>query len=170
MAEIEPRDWEKPCAFWRSRTIPAESFTFLAVQELAVHGWDIRSKVEPASSLSADCVPALLERIPLRPVPWLSEFVTSSQDATQIRYRFDLNGVSPGRYDVVVENNRAQLKRAVDIPADVNCSCDGGIFVLLMYGRLTVEAVLADGRLTIVGDHSLISDIDRWLKGAKRPG
>ena len=169
MADIKPHDWEKPCAFWRSRTIPAESFTYLAVQELAIHGWDIRSKIEPASSVSAECVPDLLERIPLRPVPWLSEFVTSSLEATTIRYRFELIGVSPGRYDIVVENKRAQMMSAEDTPADVICSCEGGIFVLLMYGRLTLDVELANDRLTIEGDSSLISDIDRWLKGAKRP-
>ena len=88
MARLEPQDWEKPCAFWRSRTIPVESFTFLTVQELAVHGWDIRSMIEPASSVSVQSVPTLLERIPLRPVPWLSDFEISTPAAAPIRYRF----------------------------------------------------------------------------------
>lgn len=169
MAGIEPQDWGKPCAFWRSRTIPADSFTFLTVQELAIHGWDILSAGEPAILVSPESVHVLLERIPQRPIPWLSNFETSGESSAPLRFRFDLTGASTARVDVVVEENRARMERAEDIPADVRIICDGGVFVLAMYGRLTLNAALAAGQLTFEGDGRLISDFDQWLKGAERP-
>jgi uncharacterized protein (TIGR03083 family) len=164
LAGLGPQDWKKPCSFWRSRTIPVEGLTFLAVQELVIHGWDIRSQIEPGASLSPASLMFLIERIPRRPAPWSTPFRTTFESAT-VRYRFELKGTAPGRYDVVVENGQAQMELASEAKANLVISCPADTFVLLMYGRHSVASALAVGLAAIEGDPGLVADFDRWLKG-----
>ena len=64
---------------------------------------------------------------------------------------------------VVVD--KARLEAGAEAPARVSPNCDTGTFVLLMWGRLTLESAIAAGRLTAKGDQGLINDFDRWLEG-----
>ena len=164
-AGLGPEDWEKPCAFWRSRTLPVQEITVVGIQELAVHGWDIRSGSDPSAKLDPGSVPVLLERIPHRPVPWGTEFRGSPDRPEHLRYRFEMTGPGASNQDIVVEGGGARVEPAGPDAANVTIHCDAGTFVLLMYGRVTLESARRDGRLEVRGEPALTSAFDRWLKG-----
>jgi len=156
---IGPEDWDKPC-YHINRIRPVESFIPTIVTELAMHEWDIRSTIEPSPHLSVKSIPVLMERIPADGRPWRIPVETQSTSAGPIRYRFELTGVGAKKLDVVVEGNMAHLESALEAPAGVSLTCDTGTFVLLMYGRLTLESAIAADRLKAKGDLGLVSDFD----------
>jgi hypothetical protein len=43
--------------------------------------------------------------------------------------------------------------------------CDTETYVLLVYGRLNLEAALASGRLTIEGERELAIAFGQWFRG-----
>jgi uncharacterized protein (TIGR03083 family) len=57
MARLSPQQWEMPCAFFQLRGghRPAYAFLFAILAELAIHGWDMRSRLtrRPRSRSSA---------------------------------------------------------------------------------------------------------------------
>jgi hypothetical protein len=48
---IDAKDWDKLC-YQPIGQIPVRRFVDLRLQELVIHGWDIRSRFEPAVSLT----------------------------------------------------------------------------------------------------------------------
>ncbi len=158
--------WEKPCAFWRSRTLPVREIIIVGIQELAVHGWDIRSNLEPSAQLDPTIVPVLLERIPRRPAPWGTEFRGNPGQPDRLRYRFEMTGPGASNQDIVIEGGAGRMEPAGPDAANITIRCDTGTFVLLMYGRLTLESASGDGRLMVQGELVLTSAFDRWLKDA----
>ena len=167
MASLSPDDWGKPC--WRFRwigTYPAQQFIVLTLQELVVHGWDLRSRLEPSPSLSAECLPVLVERIAQPTFPRLSNLRMSSRQSGPVRYRFAVTGIGPSTHDIVVEEGKGRIEPAGAGAAEVTFRCDRDTFVLMMYKRLTLDEAIAAGRLSAEGDSGLISDFDRWSKGA----
>jgi uncharacterized protein (TIGR03083 family) len=161
---LSPQQWTMPCAFFRHRggTQPAHAFLFLSVQELVIHGWDIRSRFDATATLAAESLPPLLERIPHR-----SGFATFPIDADRwprVRYRFDLEADRAPGYDVIVESGRARMEPSGKEPADVTLHCDRATVVLMMYKRLTLDRAIAQERVTIEGDHALAMVLNQWLK------
>ena len=140
------------------------SFLPTIIGELAVHEWDIRSSLEPSPSLSVKSLPVLMEKVPSNRRPWTLPFETTSTSSRPIRFRFELTGVAAGRPDVVVEGDKARMETHGEGPANLYLSGDTGTFVLLMYGRLTLDSVIAAGRFKAEGDLGLVPDFDRWLK------
>jgi uncharacterized protein (TIGR03083 family) len=159
---IGPGDWGKLC-FHPMGTRTVSTYMAGCVQEVLIHGWDIRSSFEQSPSLPNESLPFLMDRIARRRLPWQVPF--SSSFATPLCYRFELTGAEAGRWDVVVEYNKARLESASESPADVSLTCKTDTFALVMYGRLTLESARVAGRLNIAGDESLIPDFDRWIKG-----
>lgn len=164
LSRIGPEDWDKPC-FHMIRIRSVESFIPTIFGELAVHEWDIRSTLEPSPPLSVNSAPVLIEKIPGNRRPWRIPFETQSASPGPLRYRFDLTGAGAKKLDVVMEDNKARLEAAAEAPASVSLSCDTGTFVLLMYGRLTLESAISADRLKAEGDLGLVADFDRWLRG-----
>jgi hypothetical protein len=165
---LSSQDWDKPCAFWRFMgNIPVRTFLPLTMQELAVHGWDIRSRLETTASLSAESLPMLMARIPVRfGVPGYADFRLDAQAPALVRYRFVLTGVDPSTHDIMVEHAKARMEPARTATPHVTFRCETDIFMLMMYRRLTLEPVLAAGQLVVEGDQGLATAFDRWLKGA----
>jgi uncharacterized protein (TIGR03083 family) len=168
LAGLAPEDWEKPCAFWRfAGNIPVRMFLPLVIPELAIHGWDIRSRFETPSPLSAASVPVLMARIPgLLAFPGVGTFRLGARAPKPVRYRFALTGAVPGTYDMQVENDTARIAPVDTAPPHVTFRCATDIFVLLMYRRLTLEPIMQAGHLAVDGDPGLIAAFDRWLKRA----
>ena len=160
---IGPDDWEKPC-YHTLRIRPVHSFLPTIIQELAVHEWDIRSPFEPLRSLSPDSVPVLMEKIPGNRRPWSVPFETADSSSQPIRFRFEFNGKSGSR-DIVVERDKTRIESSRDEAANLILSGVSGVFVLLIYGRLTIDSAIAAGLFTAQGDLGLIPDFDRWLEG-----
>jgi hypothetical protein len=50
-----------------------------------------------------------------------------------------------------------------ETPANLDVRGDTGIFILLMYGRLYLDSLIATGSFKAEGD-VLVPDFDRWLE------
>ena len=62
LAQLRGGDWDKLCAYAREpRSRPARELLALSIQELAIHGWDIRSRLESAFHLSPESVTVLVQ-------------------------------------------------------------------------------------------------------------
>jgi uncharacterized protein (TIGR03083 family) len=164
LSSLSPEQWAMPCAFFQYRggTQPAHTFLFLIIQELVIHGWDIRSRFDETATLAAESLPPLMDRIPHR-----SGFATFPIDTDRwpwVRYRFDLEADRAPSYDVIVENGKARMEPSGKAPADVTLHCDRATFALMMYKRLTLDPAVTQGRVTIAGNHALAAVLDQWLK------
>ena len=108
-----------------------------------------------------------MERIPGRfgTAPGYDDFLLDSGGVTSVRYRFQVTGVVPGQWDILVEEQKARMEAAVAGPAEVTFQCDTNTFVVLMYKRLILDPLLTDGSLTGEGDRDLVSVFNHWLKG-----
>jgi len=160
---IGPDDWDKPC-YHTARIRPVESFLPTIVAEMAVHEGDIRSTLEPSPAISKNAVPVLMEKIPGNRRPWSVPFETADSSSQPIRFRLEFNGKSGSR-DIVVEGDKTRIESSRDGAANLILSGDSGVFVLLLYGRLTIDSAMAAGYFTAQGDLGLIPDFDRWLDG-----
>ncbi len=165
LARIGPGDWETPCYHALGQR-SVGSFIPAILSELALHEWDVRSTLEPSTSISENLIPVLLEKLPTKVGrPWSISFPNMSNSPVPIRYRFELTSAGSGNLDVVVEGAKARLEPAAKTPANVSASCDASTFGLLMYGRLCLDSAIAAGRLTAEGDQGSMSDFDDWLAG-----
>ena len=164
MLGLSPQQWDMPCAFFQHRggTQPAKAFLFLIIQELVIHGWDMRSRFDATATLRTESLPPLMERIPHR--TGFATFPIDTERWPWVRYRFDLAADRAPSYDVIVDSGTARMEPSGQEPAEVTLHCDQATFALLMYKRLTLDPAVAQGRVTIEGDHALTAVLDQWLK------
>ena len=162
--ELEQRDM--PC-YHPGGIVKARNFMDLRLKELAMHEWDIRSALEPEAHVSPASLPAIMTTISesiasgsLRWAFWSGPYLT-----TPVRYHFVVTGLGPSKPDIVVEGNTLRMEDAGETPARVTMRCDTETYILLVYGRLDLEAVLASGRLMREGDHELARAFGRWFRG-----
>jgi uncharacterized protein (TIGR03083 family) len=59
VARLSPHEWESPCYVARGM-LPVRSLVREMVFERAIHGWDIRSALEPSAHLSPDALAVIL--------------------------------------------------------------------------------------------------------------
>jgi hypothetical protein len=164
--ELKPQEWETPC-YHPWRIIPARQLVDMRLQELALHGWDMRSSLESSAALSPDSLPAMVELITTSLqsgfLRWA--FRPGEKLSAPVCYRFLVTGTVPGRSDILVDGETARLEEAGDAPATVTLQCDTATYVLLMYGRLPPEAAMATRRLVVVGDQQAALAFTQWFKG-----
>lgn len=160
-AGLEAHDWDTPC-YHPTGVKPVRAFVNLRISELAIHGWDIRSTLASSAQLSDESIPVLMELIP-KLVGWT--FRSGAKLATPARYRFEVTGTAPSACDIIVAGDTARLEPAGEAEAQVTCRCDTETFVLLMYGRLTLDRAITTGRGIWLGAPELIAAFDRWFKG-----
>ena len=166
LAGLEPEQRETPC-YHSGGIVKAQNFIDLRLKELAVHEWDIRAALEPEAHVSPASIPAIMTTISesiasgsLRWAFWSGPYLT-----TPVRYHFVVTGLGPSKPDIVVEGNTLRMEDAGDTPARVTIRCNTETYVLLVYGRLGLEAALASGRLMIEGDRELALAFGRWFRG-----
>jgi hypothetical protein len=157
LAGLGPHDWDDLC-YHPLATISVRTYIDLRITELAVHEWDIRSRLETSAHLSAECLPAVMDLIPVLVVGRL--FQPGSWLSTPVRYRFELTGTVPGWHDIVVEGGKARMEPAGTAPANVTFRCDAETFPLLVYGRTTLARAVADGRIAVEGDRKLAAQFE----------
>ncbi len=141
---------------------PVEAMLTTRVQELAIHGWDIRANLDSAPHLYLESLPVLLERVPTF-VAWT--FRPGSRLSAPLCYRFKLTGAFTGEHDVVVEGDQARVEAAGEAPINSAFRAEAETFVLLMCGRLSVDRAVAEGRLAAEDDSRLAADFGRWFGG-----
>lgn len=167
LTRVGAQEWERPC-YHPWRLMPVQQFLPMSLQELVLHGWDIRSRLDPETPLAPESLPALVELIATSRTSGFLDwaFRPGAQLSTPVRYRFAVAGTKPSRVDIVVEGEQAHLEEAGDTPASVTFHCDPETYVLVMYGRLSLEAAHTMGRLQIEGDQALTRAFGQWFKGA----
>ena len=159
------QDWDKPC-YHPLGLRSVQSFLPTIVQELAVHEWDLRSCIEPSPSLSPESTPVLVAKHALNFYrPWRVSFPRNAGASNTLRYRFDLTGASADQWDIVVKGEKAHMEPPGETQADLCVRGDAGEFVLLLYGRLSLDSAIATGSFKAEGNVELIHDFDRWLEG-----
>ena len=106
-----------------------------------------------------------MEKLPNNRRPWTIPFPSRPTVSGPIRYRFDLTDMGANRQDVVVEGDKARMETPGEAPANLYMRGDPGTFILLMYGRLSLDSAIAAGSFKAEGDLELVPDFDRWLEG-----
>ena len=161
MAKLSEEDWEKPC-FHRRGPLPIGDYVALRVQELTVHGWDIRWGLDPAAEIWPEPLALMVKRVPR----WLSNAFRPGLDLpAPVRYRFDVAGPVPVKEDIVVTGDGFQTEANASGDAGVVFQCDTGNYILLLYGRLDVDQAIAEGRLQVQGNRERAVDFTAWFKG-----
>jgi uncharacterized protein (TIGR03083 family) len=167
LAQLGPGDWQKLCYYTSEpRQRPVQEFLALSVQELAIHGWDIRSRIEPDFHLSAESVAVLVQHAPRRLArPQRAVFSLPAGLSIPVRYRWELRGAVIDAYDIVVEHGRCRMEPADASAPQVTFGAAAETFILLLYQRLAMAAATATGDLLVDGDGELSAAFDRWLQG-----
>jgi len=161
MATLGPQDWDKPHYYASLGTVPMRYRPDLWISDLAIHHWDIRSRLEPEAHLSDESLPVLMDVLPGQ----LTIFRFSPRPSlpAPIRYRWELTGAGASNSDIVVEGDKAGMEPAGTGKADVTFHCDTETFNLIALGRLPTETAIAAGRLTIQGDDRVALEFQRWF-------
>ena len=148
LLELQSEDWYKSC-FHRRGILPIRDYVGLRLQELAIHGWDIRTAGDDTAVLSERPLPVLVGLAQR----WLSNtFHPAPRLSAPVRYRFDVSGPVPIQQDVLVSQDSFHLVPVADIGADVTFRCNTGDYILLVYGRLPLDRAIDTGRLEIEGN------------------
>ena len=150
LAELGEGDNDKPC-YHPAGTISVGTYLNLRLTELIVHEWDCRSRLEPSPALSAESLPSILEMFPVFVVGRL--FDPGVNIGAPTRFRFELTGAGAESYDIVAGGGqKAVMELASDKRPDAIIGCDTQTFVLIVYGRITIEDQISDGRAFVSKD------------------
>ena len=161
LAGLGPDDWGKPCHFL-GLTLPVSAFIDLRMTEMAMHSWDIQSKLEPSARLSPETLPSFIDAVSIF-AGWL--FWPGTGAPTPARYRFQFTEPAFDSVDILLEGDNTSIEEASTGPADIYLRSDAETYVFLMYGRLRVDSAIEQGRLSVEGDRSLASQLGRRLGG-----
>ncbi len=164
MASLSPEQWEMSCAFYEfiSLQCPAHALLALAIQELAIHGWDMRSQFDKSATISEPSLALLMERLTAR-ASFLTQPIGIDPQAL-VRYRFDFGADSALRYDLIIEGGNDRMEPAADSLADATIYCDRTTFALLLFDRFRLDSALSQGRVTIEGDEGLARVLGQRLR------
>lgn len=158
--QVGPEQWDTPC-YWPPGPEPVRTLLDMRIAELSMHAWDIRSPLEPDYHLSQGSLGALIDTVP-RAVR--RAFRPDLSISDPIRYRFMVTAPT-AEFDIVLAREGAQITPASSEAVDVTFRCDGETYVLVMYGRLTPDSAMADGRLSFEGDPGLGVGFGQRFKG-----
>jgi uncharacterized protein (TIGR03083 family) len=162
LATLSPQEWHQPCYHGRG-IIPVHSLAHAGIFELAIHGWDIRSALEPSAPLAPDVLAAILDFFAACP-HWF--FLPDARLSIPIRYRFTCTGTLNRQWDIVVEGDNVHMGPAADAtPANVTFACEVETFVLMMCGRIGFDAALGDKRIIPTGDMAIAQAFKKWFRG-----
>lgn len=129
---LQPADWAKP-SFHRRGIIPVHENIARRIQEIAIHGWDLRSALDPAAEISEGAAAAIMSLTHR----WLNACFTPVAESA--RFRFEVSGAAARRQDVVLAGDSFTIADSADTPADVTFRCNASAYVLLTYGRLDLS-------------------------------
>ena len=161
MLDLKPEDWELPC-FHRRALSSIHEMAARRVQELAIHGWDIRSAFDSSHQLSESAI-GVIVGLAHR---WFASTFSPQADAnTPVRYRFDISGTGTVLEDVVVYQDRFEVEAPSSGPAEVTFSGSGNDYLLFIYGRLSVRGADNASNLEINGSLEQAALFNTWFRG-----
>ena len=146
VSELQPEDWEKP-SFHRRGIIPIHENVTRRVQEIAIHGWDIKSAFDPAAEISE----AGAREIATVAHRWLNACFVPLEGGANARFRFEVAGPNPFSEDVALEGDGFRIEAAGDAAPDVTFRSNTSAYVLLIYGRLDISSGATPVKLEIDG-------------------
>ncbi len=139
-----------------------KDFLGIQVQELTLHGWDIRSGLDHAAELWEAPLPLMAGLVPR----WLRTAFTPRLDLpAPVRYRFDVPGPVAVHEDILVTGDNYQVGPSGPEQADAVFRCNTGNYILLMFGRLQVEKAVGAGRMSIEGQVDQARNFNTRFKG-----
>ena len=161
LSGLNAEDWDKPC-FHRRGPMPVHDYVALRLQELTMHGWDMRSGLDESAELWEEPLPVLVNMVPR----WLrNAFSPGLGLPTPMRFRFEVPGPVPVRQDVLINHDSFQFEPSGDARADVTIHCDTSSYILLIYGRLNVDWASVQGKVTIDGRREQATNFTTWFRG-----
>lgn len=146
VSELQPEDWEKP-SFHRRGIIPVHENVTRRIQEIAIHGWDIRSAFDPAAEISE----AGAQEIATVAHRWLGVCFVPLEGGANARFRFEISGPNAFSEDVVLQGDSFRIEPASDAAPDVTFRANTSAYVLLVYGRLDISSGSTPVQLEIDG-------------------
>ena len=117
------------------------------VQEIAIHGWDIRSAFDPAAEISE----AGAQEIATVAHRWLGVCFQPVEGGAHARFRFEVSGPNAFSEDVVLEGDGFRIEPAGEATPDVTFRSNTSAYVLLVYGRLDISSGSVPVQLEIDG-------------------
>ena len=161
LSGLGPEDWDKPC-FHRRGQMPLQDYVSIRVQELAVHGWDIRFSRDKSAELWEESLPVLVGKVPR----WLrTAFRPGLKLPTPMRFRFDVSGPVPVQEDVLVTGDGFKVDTSGENQPGVTFHCNTGNYILLIYGRLDLGGAADTSRLVIEGARDRAGHFTVWFQG-----
>ena len=161
LAGLKAEDWDKMC-FHRRGPMPVGAYVEVRLQELTVHGWDIRWGKDHGAEMWPDALEIMVGRVPR----WVSNaYQPGLTLPAPVRYRFDVSRPVPVREDYVVTAEEFKVETDQQGPAAVTFRCDTGNYILLIFGRLDVAEAVAAGRLAVDGPSDLAANFTEWFLG-----
>lgn len=151
LERLTPADYDRPC-FYHSGNRPLWTLADLAVQELAIHAWDIQSHAAPEAHLSPESQPVLLARVIQRPQP---PVVLPVGAPALARLRFILSGPVSAAYDLVTAPDTTAIEPAGSAQPDSTFLCAAETFILLLYRRRDFPQAINTGQISISGNAEL---------------
>ena len=144
--KLGPEDWEKP-SFHRRGVIPVHENVTRRVQEIAIHGWDMRSAFDPAAEMTSGAA-ELIINVAQR---WLNACFVPLEGGANARFRFEVSDEFNMTEDVVLEGDTFRTEPSGDAVPDVAFRSNASAYVLLIYGRLDISSGSTPVQLEIDG-------------------
>ncbi len=145
---IAPADYSKYVTYF-SGTWPVSFFLADIVNELAIHGWDIESALDPQARLDDDARSVL---------PWFywsgTPFMLRPVGGTQGTIQAILSDPSLEMWWSLKAGSKEQFMGRTETP-DVTITSDSGMYILALAGRIKPLEALRFGAIEVAGNKEL---------------
>jgi uncharacterized protein (TIGR03083 family) len=152
-ARLEADDWDRPTAH---RTGSVRRLVQTRLNELAVHGWDIQSVLEPPGHLRDASLPVLLDLIGR----WFELLFTPDPAQTRPwRVRFDYLSREIASRDLVIGASTVSFEPTSGEAADLVLHTHPEVTILLAMGRIDPARAVQTYGLTTSGRAELLGPL-----------
>lgn len=150
LGRVEPDDWDRPTTH---RVGSIRRLAQVRVNELTVHGWDIRSPIDPPGHLDPAGLPVLIDLL----AAWYPLMATpDASDPVLHRLRFDVTNPDLGEHDLVIGPETVSFSPAAGEPAHLTLRGPAEAIVLLALARIDVATARAEyGLRPVAGEEKL---------------
>ncbi len=142
----------------RAKTIHVESKQleqFLSA--LSLEDWQCPSRCE--SWQVADVVAHLIED------QHAERFGPDANRTRAVRYRLAMTAPVRAIIDILLNADGASVESVSPVEADVIFHCETAIAILVIFGRLPLRDVIADGRVHVEGEQQLATAFEQCFQG-----
>ncbi len=164
MEGLSISEWNKRTSLSFGGEMPVYRLAGVALSELALHSWDIRSALVPNAELSLPSQRVLSVNALTRLFRVVDASDFPSVGPEPVRYRFRVEGHADRTHDVVVEHGTARGELATPDEAQVEFKMHASDFVLVFYKRLNLDQLITEERIVVDGESRLVSAFDAWME------